>query len=54
MYDVVNQIIGHTYVQGDSMQQYIIYCCICLIILFSVTFIDLIFRVFSRFWRGGK
>ena len=54
MYDLIYQIIDHAYTAGDSMQQYITYCCCCLIIIYSVVFIDLIFRIFSHFWRGGK
>lgn len=54
MYDILFNIIGHSYTTGDSMQQYIIYGCICLIIVYSVVFIDLIYRIFSHFWRGGK
>lgn len=54
MYDILHGIIDHSYTTGDSMQQYIIYGCIVVIIIFSVVFIDLIYRVFSHFWRGGK
>ena len=54
MYDILNRIIDHAYTTGDSMQQYIIYGCISIIIIFSVVFIDLIYRIFSHFWRGGK
>lgn len=54
MYSAFERIINHSWVQGDSMQQYIVYaCCVC-IIIFSVVFIDLIYRIFSHFWRGGK
>lgn len=54
MYDILNRIIDHAYTQGDSMQQYIIYGCVCIIIIYSVVFIDLVYRIFSHFWRGGK
>lgn len=54
MYEVLQRIIDHSYVSGDSMQQYIIYGCVCIIIIYSVFFIDLIYRIFSHFWRGGK
>lgn len=54
MYDILERMINHSYVQGDSMQQYIIYGCICVIIIYSVVFIDLTYRIFSHFWRGGK
>lgn len=54
MYDILYRIIDHSYTTGDGMQQYIIYGSIVVIIIFSVVFIDLIYRVFSHFWRGGK
>lgn len=54
MYDLLETIVDHVYVQGDSMQQYYIYGCICLIIILTVVFLDFIYRVFSHFWRGGK
>lgn len=52
MYDIIESIIGHTWQSnytGD--QQYIYYACIALIIIFAVVFLDLIYRVFSHFWR---
>lgn len=51
MYDVISNIISHNWVTNDSMQQYIVYTCCCLIIILTVTFIDLIYRVFRHFWR---
>ena len=55
MYDVVYNIIGHVWESGTSynstQQQYIYFVCGCLIIIFSVVFIDLIYRVFRHFWR---
>ena len=54
MYDLLYQIIDHTYTQGDSLQQYIIYGCLALIIILTVVFLDMIYRVFSHFWSGGK
>lgn len=54
MYQIIQRIIDHSYTTGDSMQQYIIYTCSALIIILTVFFIDLIFRIFSHFWRGGK
>lgn len=54
MYDLLNQIIDHAYTQGDSLQQYIIYGCLSLIIILTVVFLDMIYRVFSHFWSGGK
>lgn len=54
MYEIIQSLIDHAYVTGDSMQQYIIYTCCTLILLLVVVFIDMIYRVFSHFWRGGK
>lgn len=52
MYDIINQIIAHTWItQGANEQQYIYYTCSCLIIILTVVFIDLIYRVFRHFWR---
>lgn len=52
MYDVIAQIINHNYVTGDQMQQYIIYTCCACIIIFSVVFLDMVYRVFRSFWRS--
>ena len=52
MYDVIYQIIGHTWIRdASSEQQYIYYTCCCLIIILTVVFIDLLYRVFRHFWR---
>lgn len=51
MYDLIEAIIGHAWTTGDSSQQYIYYACIVLIVIFTVVFIDLIYRVFSHFWK---
>ena len=55
MYDIISEIIDHVYESsygGD--QQYIYYICGALIIILTVVTIDLIYRVFSHFWRSGK
>lgn len=55
LYNVISEIIDHVYESqyvGD--QQYIYYICGALIIILTVVTIDLIYRVFSHFWRGGK
>lgn len=55
MYDLISQIIDHSWItQGANEQQYIYYTCCCLIIIFCVVFIDLIYRIFSHFWSGRK
>lgn len=52
MYDVIYEIIGHTWIRdGGSEQQYIYYTCCCLIIILTVVFIDMLYRVFRHFWR---
>lgn len=53
MYDVITEIIGHTWQSnytGD--QQYIYYIAGTLIILLTVVFVDMIYRTFSHFWRA--
>ena len=52
MYDIVHEIIGHTWVTGSSDQQYIYYICGTLICLFSVVFVDMIRDIFRGFTRG--
>lgn len=52
MYDLIKNIIDHSWItQGSGDQQYIYYICGCLIVILTVVFIDLIYRVFSHFWR---
>lgn len=52
MYDLISQIIGHTWVQGDSAQQYIYYTCCAIIIMLFAVVIDLLYRGFRHLWRG--
>lgn len=52
MYDIIYRIIGHSWVTTQSGdQQYIYYIVGALIVIFTVVIIDLIYRVFSHFWR---
>lgn len=52
MYDLIENIINHTWnTQYSGDQQYIYYICGCLIVILTVVFIDLVYRVFSHFWR---
>lgn len=53
MYDLIANLIDHSWVQGDSMQQYIVYICGALIMVLVSVFIDLVYRIFSHFWRRG-
>lgn len=52
MYDLIQSIVGHNWTTGSSDQQYIYYCCLALIIIFAVVFIDMIRDIFSSFLRG--
>lgn len=51
MYDIIENLINHNWVTGSSDQQYIYYICGALIILFTCVIIDLVYRVFSHFWK---
>lgn len=52
MYDIVSNIVDHTWASNyTSDQQYIYFICGALIILFSCVFIDLIYRIIGHFWR---
>lgn len=52
MYDLISNIIDHSWITTNAgEQQYIYYICGCLIVILTVVFIDLIYRVFSHFWR---
>lgn len=53
MYDLIYNLIDHAYTSGDTMQQYIIYTACALILILSTVFIDMVYRIFSRFWRRG-
>lgn len=52
MYQIIEQIINHSWTTGDSSQQYIYYICGALIIVLTAVFVDMVYRVFSHFWRG--
>lgn len=51
MYNIIQNIISHSWSTGTSDQQYIYYICGALIILFTVVMFDLVYRLFSHFWR---
>lgn len=52
MFDIIRDIISHTWESNYSGDQnYIYYICGALIVIFSCVFIDLVYRVFSHFWR---
>lgn len=52
MYDVISNIINHEYISNyNGDQQYIYYICGAVIVILTVVFIDMIYRVFRHFWR---
>ena len=54
MYDAIEIMIDHAWATGSSDQQYIYYICGALIIVLMAVTLDLVYRVFSHFWRSGK
>lgn len=50
MYDIISGIINHTWSTGSSDQQYIYYICGSLIVILTVVFVDMVYRVFRSFW----
>lgn len=54
MYNVISQIINHTWAtSGNYDQQYIYYICGSVIIILTVTFIDLFYRLIRGIFRKG-
>lgn len=52
MYDLINNIINHSYQSNYSGEQSYIYnICGALILLLTVVFIDLVYRFFVRIFR---
>lgn len=55
MYDQIRMIIDHLWSSDyGSEQQYIYYICGALIIVLCAVSLDMVYRVFSHFWRSGK
>lgn len=50
MYSIIESMINHAWETSNSMQQYIVYTCCALIIVLTVVFIDMIYRIFRGFW----
>lgn len=49
MYDIIDNIIEHNWItQGATEQQYIYMICAVIIILLTVTSIDLLYRIFRN------
>lgn len=52
MYDLISNLIDHTWItQNSGEQQYIYYIAGCVIVIGFVVVIDLVYRVFRHFWR---
>lgn len=51
MYALINALINHNWTTGDSAQQYIYYICGAVIIILTVVFIDLVYRLFRSILR---
>ena len=52
MYEVIENIINHTWQSNyTSDQQYIYYIAGTLIVILTVVIIDLVYRIFSHFWK---
>ncbi len=51
MYDIVKNIIDHAWVTNSSDQQYIYYICGTLIVILTVVIVDMVYRIFSHFWK---
>lgn len=52
MYDIIESIIGHNWVNNyTSDQQYLYYIAGAVLILVFVVLVDLVYRVFRHFWR---
>lgn len=52
MYEIIRNIIDHSWItQGAGDQQYIYYIAGSVIIILLMVFIDLVYRIFSHFWR---
>lgn len=57
MWDLVYNILDHPWnndAWNSTEQQIITYICGAIVVMLVVTFIDLIYRIFSHFWRGRK
>lgn len=52
MYDVIYNIINHATSVNDNMQSDFVHVCGALIIILTCVFIDMVYRIFSHFWRG--
>lgn len=52
MYDIIKNILDHSWIsQNAGDQQYIYYIAGTLIVIITVVIIDLVYRIFSHFWK---
>lgn len=51
MYDVISEIINHTFEAGSSGEEMIGFVCAAVIIVLTAVFVDMVYQTFSRFWR---
>ena len=51
MFSIIQQIINYSSSSGYNQDSYYLNICGALIIIFSVIFIDMVFRIFRSFWR---
>lgn len=53
MFDIIEDIVGYVYTGTgmSNMNQYYVYASLVIIILFTITVIDLIYRTIRHFWR---
>lgn len=52
MYDILMQIIGHSWVSNYSGEQQYLFCgCLALILVLTVAFVDIIRSGFAQFMR---
>ncbi len=54
MYDLIQQIINHSWNTGDSSQQYIYAISGILICLLVVFFVDIFYRLFRAIFKKGE
>lgn len=54
MFDLIKNIINYTgSYQSSSVDSYVLYACVVIIILLTCVFVDLIFKVFRAFIPRG-
>lgn len=51
MYDIISNIINHSWATSTGEQSYVYYICGALICLVVCVMVDLVYRIFRNFWR---